>query len=396
VTEVVASSDVPLGDLSPDTFFEEYWQTQPLVVRNALPDFESPLDPGELAGLACEEGIESRLILKEGGAHPWELREGPFDEDDFLSLPETQWTVLVQEVDRLIPEVGALRDRFSFLPDWRIDDVMVSYAPTGGTVGPHIDNYDVFLVQGLGRRRWSIGRTPVEDEAIVPDRDVRILAHFEPDETFVLGPGDLLYLPPRVAHHGISADDQCMTYSVGFRAPSHRDLIGDFLQHALEQTPSDARYSDPDRTPADHPGDIDASTRADIRAFLRSFVADDADLDRWFGQFITRPQRDRIAVPRSEPVDPEALAAAIRNGRDLRHGPATRLAFIEHDDGSATLFANGDVYDLSADAAPVARRLSGRQHVPAEDLAPLLGHDDVSNLLADLVNDGLLELVPHR
>jgi len=371
---------------------DEYWQSKPLVLRNALPDFESPLAPGEVAGLACEEGIESRIILKEGGAYPWELRDGPFEEDDFLSLPDTHWTVLVQEVDRLIPEVGALRDRFSFLPDWRIDDVMVSYAPTGGTVGPHIDNYDVFLIQGRGRRRWSIGRDPVEDESIVPDLDVRILSDFEPVETFVLEPGDLLYLPPRVAHHGISEDDQCMTYSVGFRAPSHRDLVGDFLQHVLEQIPPDARYSDPERTPAAHPGEIDADARADLRALLRSLVRDDAEIDRWLGRFLTRPQRNRIAVPRDEPLSADALAARLRDGVDLRRGPATRLAFIEHDDGHATLFANGTARDLSPDTAVVARLVSGREMIPAADLVPHLDQPSVRSLLADLVNDGLLNL----
>jgi len=375
---------------------DEYWQSKPLVLRDALPDFESPLAPGELAGLACEEGIESRIILKEGGSYPWELREGPFEESDFLSLPETHWTVLVQEVDRLIPEVGTLRDRFSFLPDWRIDDVMVSYAPTGGTVGPHIDNYDVFLIQGLGRRRWSIGREPVEDASIVPDRDVRMLSNFDPVETVVLEPGDLLYLPPRVAHHGISEDDRCMTYSVGFRAPSHRDLVGDFVQHVLEQISTDARYRDPERLPADHPGQIDRKTRSDIHALLRdALLRDEAEVDRWLGRFLTRPQRDRIAVPRDEPLSADVLADRLRDGVDLRRGPATRLAFIEHDDGRATLFANGTARDLPPDSAVVARLVSGREMIPSDDLVPHLDRPSVRSLLADLVNDGLLDLDAH-
>ena len=142
-----------LGDHSPATFLDTYWQTQPLLVRDALPDFRSPLSPQELAGLACEDGVESRIILEEGGEYPWELRQGPFASEDFLDLPETHWTLLVQEVDRLIPEVATLLDHFRFLPDWRLDDVMVSYAPRHGTVGPHVDNYDVFLLQGAGRRR---------------------------------------------------------------------------------------------------------------------------------------------------------------------------------------------------------------------------------------------------
>lgn len=380
-----------LGDRSPAEFLDTYWQKQPLVVRDALPDFESPLSPNELAGLACEDGVESRLILKEGGAYPWELRHGPFDPEDFMELPETHWTVLVQEVDRLIPEVGALLDRFRFLPDWRLDDVMVSYAPTDGTVGPHIDNYDVFLIQGSGHRRWQIGTTPVEHEEIVPDLDVRILDNFEADEEFVLGPGDLLYLPPRIAHHGVAADDECMTYSVGFRAPKHRDLVGDFLQHALEQIDPDARYSDPDLTPVEHPGRLNDDARSKVRTLLERFVTDDDAIDRWLGQYLTRPTRDREAVPPRQPLTTDALTDALQQGTDLRRGPVAHLAFLEHDDGTATLFVNGEARSLDADLAYAAPLVTGRQHIPADTLTPHLD-DAFTTLLTDLVNEGVLEL----
>ncbi|MFB6249234.1 MAG: JmjC domain-containing protein [Salinibacter sp.] len=380
-----------LGDRPPAEFLDTYWQKRPLVVRDALPDFESPLSPNELAGLACEDGVESRLILDEGGAYPWELRHGPFAPADFRDLPETHWTVLVQEVDRLIPEVGALLDRFRFLPDWRIDDIMVSYAPTHGTVGPHIDNYDVFLIQGLGHRRWQIGTTPVENEEIVPDLDVRILADFEPDEEFVLGPGDLLYLPPRVAHHGVATDDSCMTYSVGFRAPRHRDLVGSFLQHATEQIDPDARYSDPDLTPVDHPGALHESARAKVRRLLRDLV-DEAAIDRWFGTYLTRPPRDRQAVPPETPVAADDLVDALRQGVDLRRGPVSHLAFVEHDDGTATLFVNGEATTLDASLAYAAPLLTGREILPASTLTPHLDDDAFVELVSTLVNDGVLEL----
>jgi 50S ribosomal protein L16 3-hydroxylase len=380
-----------LGDRSPAAFLDTYWQKRPLVVRDALPDFRSPLSPNELAGLACEDGVESRLILKEGGAYPWELREGPFDTEDFLSLPETHWTVLVQEVDRLIPEVGALLDRFRFLPDWRLDDVMVSYAPTDGTVGPHIDNYDVFLIQGLGHRRWEIGTEPVENEEIVPDLDVRILADFAPDETFVLGPGDLLYLPPRVAHHGVAADDECMTYSVGFRAPSHRDLVGDFLQHALEQIDPDARYSDPTLEPVEHPGALHQQARDKVRRLLRGLV-DDLDVDRWLGEYLTRPARTRTAVPPDAPPSADALTEALRQGVDLRCGPVSNLAFLEHDDGSATLFVNGEATTLGPDLAYAAPLLTGREVLPADSLTPHLDDEAFVDLVCSMVEAGLLEL----
>ena len=381
-----------LGDRSPREFLDTYWQKRPLVVRDALPDFESPLSPEELAGLACEPGVDSRLILKEGGDHPWELRDGPFEPDAFLDLPETHWTVLVQEVDRLLPEVGGLLDRFRFLPDWRLDDVMVSYAPTHGTVGPHIDNYDVFLLQGLGHRRWKIGTEPVDDEEIVPDLDVRILADFEAEEEFVLGPGDLLYLPPRVAHHGIAEDDQCMTYSVGFRAPRHQALVGDFFQEAMERLDPDARYSDPDLTPVDHPGEIHEAARQKVRRLLRNLVADDAPIDRWWGRYLTRPSRDRSAAPLGTPRSADALAEQLEQGIGLRRGPVSRLAFIEHDDGTATLFANGEAIDLDANQADAAPLLTGRQHIPADALTPHLDDPAVRALLTRLVNEGLLEL----
>jgi 50S ribosomal protein L16 3-hydroxylase len=379
-----------LGDRSPADFLDTYWQTRPLMVRDALPDFRSPLSPEELAGLACEEDVESRLILEESGAHPWELRHGPFASEDFLDLPESHWTLLVQEVDRLIPEVGALLDHFRFLPDWRIDDIMVSYAPTHGTVGPHIDNYDVFLLQGAGHRRWQIGTEPVADEEIVPDLDVRILADFEPEAEFVLGPGDLLYLPPRVAHHGVATDDQCMTYSVGFRAPRHQDLAANFLQHAIETLDSDARYSDPDLAPVDHPGEIHEEARRKVRRLLRELVRDDA-VNRWLGQYLTQPGRGREAAPPEAPVTDDELTDTLRAGHGLRPGPVARLAFIEHDDGSATLFANGSPTDLPPDLAHAACLVTGRQHIPSDALTPHLEDEAFVDLLVDLLNDGLLE-----
>jgi 50S ribosomal protein L16 3-hydroxylase len=391
--QTASPSSALLGDRSPADFLDTYWQKRPLVVRDALPNFESPLSPEELAGLACEPGVESRLILKEGGDHPWELRHGPFAQEDFLGLPKTHWTVLVQEVDRLLPEVAGLLDRFRFLPDWRLDDVMVSYAPTHGTVGPHIDNYDVFLIQGMGHRRWKIGTTPVEDEEIVPDLDVRILADFEAEEEFVLGPGDLLYLPPRIAHHGIAEDDRCMTYSVGFRAPRHQALVGDFFQAAMERLDPDARYSDPDLTPVDHPGEIHEAARQTVRRLLRDLVADDAPIDRWWGCYLTRPSRDHGAIPAAPSLAEAALAERLRQGTDLRRGPVSHLAFIEHDGGTATLFANGEAIDLDADLAYAAPLVTGRTVVPADALTPHLDDPAFRTLLTRLVNDGLLEPV---
>lgn len=381
------------GDLSPAGFLRDHWQTRPLVVKDALPAFRSPLSPEELAGLACEPHVESRLLLEKGGAHPWEVRHGPFDAEAFGALPASHWTLLVQEVDRLVPDVARLLDGFAFLPRWRIDDVMVSYAPTGGTVGPHIDSYDVFLIQGAGHRRWEIGHAPVEDESIVPDRDVRMLADFSPAATHVMGPGDLLYLPPRVAHHGVAVDDDCMTYSVGFRAPSHRDFIADFLQHAMEQIDPDARFSDPNRTPVPDPGALPAADRQQMRMLLRTLVADDDALDRWFAQFVTRPSRDRLAVSPDEPWTPDTLAAALRDGAELWHGTASRLVFYPTDTPEV-LVANGTVHALTPATRPLAPLLCNDDRCAGVDLVPHLSTLAVRTLLAALVNEGVLDVLP--
>ncbi len=385
-----------LGGLSPAEFLNEYWQKKPLVIREALPGFTSPLAPEELAGLALEEGVTSRLILEQGGEYPWQLKEGPFDEDDFLGLPETHWTVLVQEVDRLIPEVGALLEHFRFIPRWRIDDIMASYAPTHGNVGAHIDNYDVFLLQGLGQREWQFGHTPVEDETIVPDRDVRMLADFTPDETVVLEPGDMLYLPPRIAHHGIALDDRCMTYSVGFRAPSHQRLISDFVSDMLETVDPDARYSDPDLSPANHPGAIRPEARERVRSILRQLTPDDDVIDRWFGRYITEPKRGQGALPPDQPIEPATLTEAVQAGTSLWHGGASRLAYLTHDDGTVSLFIDGHERRLPGELAFAGALLTDRDVIPAEALAPHLDHAAFVQLLVELANEGVVELTPAR
>lgn len=379
-----------LGGLSPEQFLQEYWQKKPLLVRGALPGFTSPLAPEELAGLACEEDVESRLIMERGGEYPWQLRHGPFDEEDFAALPETHWTLLVQEVDRLVPEVAQILDYFRFIPSWRIDDVMISYAPEGGGVGAHIDNYDVFLLQGKGHRRWQIGAEPVVEETLVPDLDVRILADFTPAEEWVLGPGDMLYLPPRFAHAGVAMDD-CMTYSIGFRAPSYEDLFSGFLTHVLEQLGPLDRYGDPDLRLQDNPGEISREALARIRKIFHTFVTDEA-IDRWFGAFVTEPKRGYNALPLDTPYTPDELVEAIEQGVGLVRNPGTRFAYVRHENGDVSLFVNGEAYVLDAPFAFVAPLLCGPEPLTAGALAPHTGARDFVVLLTDLVNEGFLEL----
>ena len=224
---------INLQQISLKTFLSEYWQKKPLVIRQALPDFVNPLSPDELAGLALEEEIESRLVFETPDKKPyWHLKSGPFFENDFNTLPKTHWTLLVQGVDRIIPEVYELLDHFNFIPQWRIDDVMISYAALNGSVGPHYDNYDVFLYQAKGRREWSLTTQNCNTENYIKDLELRIMNQFDIEERFILEEGDMLYLPPHVGHYGISLSDECMTYSFGYRSYQGQELwdsLGDYL-----------------------------------------------------------------------------------------------------------------------------------------------------------------------
>lgn len=379
-----------LGDLTPEAFLRDYWQQKPLLVQNALPGFTSPLTPEDLAGLACEDEVTARLLLEQGGDYPWEMRFGPFDPDDFTTLPPTHWTILVQEVDRFVPAVADLLDAFRFLPNWRIDDVQISYAPEHGNAGAHLDNYDVFLLQGHGHRRWQISHTPVAlgEEAYVPDLDVRLLQHFAPDAEWVLAPGDLLYLPPRIPHYGVALDD-CMTYSVGFRAPSHAEIVEGFLELAAEQADAEARYGDPGLARPSEPGLIAPEARAHVYTVLQALLADAEAIDRWFGRYATEPRRGYEPLPLDEPYTPEEVVDALAEGVQLRRSAVTYLAYIDHDDG-ACLFGCGTEYPLSPTLAFAAPLLTGATPLNAATLAPYLDNNAFTTLLATLVNDGCL------
>ena len=318
--------DTLLGGLSVEAFLEHYWQKKPLLIRSALPGFSSPLTPEQLMNLACEEDVEARIILEKHGDYPWQLLYGPFEED-FHDMPPSHWTLLVQETNRFVPEIANLLDAFSFIPSWRIDDVMVSYAPKDGGVGAHIDNYDVFLLQGMGHRKWQIMNTPVTEEVILPDLDVSILQKFRPDEDWVLSPGDMLYLPPRIAHKGVAQND-CMTFSIGFRAPSHAELIASFLGFASENHDPQARYSDPDLSAQARPSEILPSVLQKIRGVIKEATRDDKMIDSWFGSFITESQRGYTPLPLEEPEKSAQIFNKMANGYTLKRIPGVSYAFI--------------------------------------------------------------------
>jgi 50S ribosomal protein L16 3-hydroxylase len=273
-----------LGEVTPQDFLSNHWQRAPLLVRSALPDYVSPITPDELAGLALDHDVESRIVMRHG-EQQWELRHGPFREEDFTNLPESDWTLLVQALDLWVPEAQSLLHRFDFLPRWRLDDIMASYATKGGSVGPHYDHYDVFLLQVEGQRRWQIGEDCNANTARVAGTDLRIVQDFSPTQEWLLNPGDMLYLPPGLSHWGV-AESECLTFSVGFRSPSLADMLGE-LAIELSAQDNDDHFSDPRLSPDMAGDEIHPAFIAQAKKLLQAALSDDGVIEDCFARYMT-------------------------------------------------------------------------------------------------------------
>jgi len=376
-----------LGGLTPAEFLKQYWQKKPLLVRGALSGFRSTISPEELAGLACEPGVESRLVIQGGKAPGWKLRHGPFRHADFTRLPPRRWTLLVQDVDKYLPEVGALLDPFRFIPNWRIDDLMISYAADGGSVGAHVDAYDVFLLQAQGMRRWDISTAPYPD-ADIPGLELKQVAGFEAEDSWLLLPGDMLYLPPGVAHHGVALGD-CMTFSIGFRAPTQAEMLGDFAAQLTETARRGMQYTDPNLMPTEHPGEINATARARARRLLRAELRpSDEKLDIWFGRYMTESKPWLKPLPPARRCDAANLLARLRQGRSLRWHAAVRVAWFDSKQG-CHLFVDGMHYPLPRVLAGFARALGNGRVPEPKVLLRYLRKPVARSLLLEWVNAGL-------
>lgn len=374
-----------LGGLTAREFLRDYWQKKPLLVRQAVPDFESPISPDELAGLALEEEVESRLVI-EHGERPWELQRGPFNEDTFQELPERDWTLLVQAVDQFVPEVAELLEDFKFLPKWRIDDLMISFAAPGGGVGPHFDNYDVFLLQAHGHRRWQVGQMCDSDSPLLPHADLKILAQFEPTDEWVLAPGDMLYLPPCLAHCG-TAEDDCMTYSVGFRAPSAAEVLTHFTDFLGQFLPDEERYSDADIQPSEDPNQIQRDALERLKALLNEHMSDERLLMTWFGQFMTEPKYPELVA--GIEIEEEDFLGALEDGAILIRNPSARMAWSEVGE-DLVLFASGQSRLVSARLRELLKLICSADALHVENLGAWLAEDEGRTLLWELVKQGSL------
>jgi 50S ribosomal protein L16 3-hydroxylase len=373
-----------LIDFDARTFLRDNWQKRPILIRDPWTAWTNPVEPDELAGLACQDGVESRLIT--GAADQWSLEHGPLPDDRFGALPRSPWTLLVQAVDHHVPAVAALLDSFRFIPNWRVDDVMVSYAVDGGGVGAHFDHYDVFLVQGLGRRRWQVGARCDDCTPLLPHDDLRLLAEFQPTDEWVLEPGDILYVPPGFAHNGVAVGDDCMTYSIGFRAPARSELVAGWASEVVGALADDDRFVDPDFAPQDNPGEIAGPALARLQAMVADTMRDPRRFAEWFGAFSTRPKSNEIDWRPDHEATLADLQAYGARGVPLVRNPASRFAYVVHDSSQLSLFVDGRAFACSGTVAEFAKKLCAGGPIPIDD--GLLHSDDAAELVLELINAG--------
>jgi len=348
-----------LGGLTVEQFLHDYWQKKPLLIRQAFPAFSGLLDPRQLIALACAEDVQARLVTKQRGN--FELEQAPFEPEDFDRLVKTkggkaQWTVLVQGVNHYLPEAAALLKHFSFIPHARLDDLMVSYAPKGGGVGPHFDSYDVFLLQGSGHRRWQISAQA--DRSLIAGAPLRILSDFRVEQEWVLEAGDMLYLPPHYAHNGIAEDDS-MTYSIGFRTPAYQELAEQFLVYLQDRIEVDGMYADPDLQTQKHPSEISAAMLQQTEQAINKVRWDREDIANFLGCYLSEPKPHIFFDAPEQPLSQANFGLAIQKRGVLLDLTSQMLCH------AGRIFINGEGHQVNERDYPQLRTLADERELPA-------------------------------
>lgn len=377
-----------LGGISAEQFLAEYWQKKPLLVRNALPEIAGLLEPDDVMELALEEHISARLIKqKDKDPDQWTVKSSPLIKGDFQKMPKL-WTLLVQAVDHYSFDLAELWKKFSFIPQWRRDDIMVSYAPKGGSVGKHFDFYDVFLVQGYGHRRWQLGQMCNAETEFVAGQPLRLLPDMEVNFDEVLAPGDLLYVPPGLSHYGV-AEDECLTFSFGFRMPNiteMMDRVSDkFSDDQLLKNP----LADIIRDQQSPIGQISQNELEYLKAKLFKQLQNSTVLEDAIMSLMSEPKYPEN-IPEAEEIGAGDLEEALEQGYQLMLEPASRLLYTDQDD--ALLFwANGEGICISEQFAPHLKQLADGQPIALDEA---LFDQEILEDIAQLLNDSVLMLLP--
>jgi 50S ribosomal protein L16 3-hydroxylase len=343
-----------LGGLSVKEFLREYWQKKPLLIRQAIPGFTGLLNQHQLMEMACTPDAQARLVSHK--RDQWHLQHGPFDTENFSRLGKAKWTVLVQGVNHYLPQAAELLKRFDFIPHARLDDLMVSYAPKDGGVGPHFDSYDVFLLQGSGHRRWQISEQ--KDRSLVEGAPLRILQNFSAEHEWVLEPGDMLYLPPHWAHNGIAEDD-CMTYSIGFRTPSYQELGEQFLVYMQDKLCLEGMYADPDLKAHPHPSEISNDMLQQAERVIKQIKWEKADIADFLGCYLSEPKPHIFFAPPEKPWSKKKYIQSVQNTGITLDLKTQMLCYKD------TVFINGAAHSVDKDSYRILRLLADKRNLDA-------------------------------
>lgn len=364
-----------LGSLSVNEFLRDYWQKKPLLIRGALPQFNGLLSPKQAVELACTEDVQARLVTQKNDQ--FDLKQSPLSAKDFKGLSKIQWTVLVQGLNHHLPEAAELLKLFDFIPHARLDDLMVSYAPKGGGVGPHFDSYDVFLLQGMGHRRWQISTQ--SDHTLIEGAPLRILKNFRIEQEWVLEPGDMLYLPPHCAHNGIAEDD-CMTYSIGFRTPAYQELAEQFLVYLQDRICVEGMYADPDLKTQAHPSEISSDMLDQVEQAIKQVRWDRGDIANFLGCYLSEPKPHIFFDPPEPELTLKKFAKSLKTGGIWLNLKTQMLCH------GSSVFMNGETTQLADSDYELMRMLADNRELPALEVCST----ELTDLLCQWYLDGYL------
>ncbi len=373
--------DLNLGDLTPEQFLQQYWQKKPQVFRQAFKDFKDPVSPDELAGLASEEMVESRLVWHKD--NQWNAAFGPFQSYDHLG--EKDWSLIVQAVDYWVPQVAEMIDPFRFIPNWRLDDLMVSFASKGGSVGPHIDHYDVFICQGSGKRHWRVGDRGALKEFAAHEA----LLHVEPFEAIIdviLEPGDILYIPPGFPHEGIGLEPS-MSFSVGFRTNSATDMMSGLADFLIDHELGKQLIEDPDRERSSMPGLINNRDMSRVKQHLQTILDSNKTMTHFAGCYFTTAKHELdIIIP--EPLFEENDILSTLSEQPLKKLGGLRCSYFEETVDDGIFYINGEQYNLSVSLSAAIKLLCNQQQIDLSDLNEWQNSDELISFITRMINEG--------
>lgn len=373
-----------INDLSEQEFLSHYWQKKPLLIKQGFKDFVDPLDANELAGLAMEESIESRIITNNN--NDWQAHHGPFE--DFQLLTEQHSTLLVQAVDHWHTEAAQLLEPFRFIPNWRIDDLMISFSTPGGGVGPHLDQYDVFIIQGEGKRHWRVGLPDNNLKQFTQNKSLLQVEQFKAVIDCVLEPGDILYIPPGCPHEGYAVEN-ALNYSVGFRAPNQRDLLSQFADHLIDTELGNNRYSDPALVLRESKGELNQAEAQHIKQLMIAAIEDETVFKTWLGNSISQPKHDMDLAPPEQPYTLVDLKALLADEDTIFERLGGTRAVYQVLTDSVLLSINGVNYLHTLDCLACIKLLTDHNTIAASEINSLKNNHAFLKTFTILLNEGI-------